>query len=136
MVRTSGSYRRIVERTGLCLGESDQVLEGSRRYGRMQRQENGGMRSIGDRRQILDWVIGHVAIQVLVYRDLRSRAEQDGISVGWRFGDRLRAYHAACSRPILHHHLLSETVFILQLLRNHTHEDVQTATGRKRHDYA
>ena len=60
--------------------------------------------------------------------------EQNGVTVGRRFGDGIRAYHAACSGTVVDDERLSE--LLAQHLGQDPGLDVGGAAGGKRHDDA
>lgn len=56
------------------------------------------------------------------------------MAIGIRFGDKCRGYGCSSARAVFHDDRLAQLNG--ELIQNHPRDDVDSATGRKRHDCA
>ncbi len=84
-----------------------------------------------DRREILDWIVGHLLVEPGIDCMRRHRRHQQRVTVGGRFRDDIGADVAARAGPVFHHERLSE-----QVRHSGAHDagdGVRRTTGRERH---
>ncbi len=87
-----------------------------------------------DRHEVLDGVVGQLAVERAVDAVGAHGAHEQRVAVGWRLGDDLRADVAARARAVVHHELLTEGA--AQFGRDGPREDVGGAAGGEGHDDA
>ena len=81
----------------------------------------------------VDRVVERLLVHGLALRVRADRAEHEGVAVGRRVGDALRAGHAAGAADVLDDHLLAED--FAHALRDDAAEHVGRAAGRERNDH-
>jgi hypothetical protein len=92
-------------------------------------------RKISDPRQrceIPHRVVGNALEQVGIGRMRAHRGHEDGVAVGCRARDRARRNRAVCSRLVIDHHRLLES--LAQLLADDTGGGIDAAARGERHD--
>jgi hypothetical protein len=84
-------------------GERDELLHGLRRHLGIDAENiRLGRRDVGDRLEITHHIEWHRLVKARIDHE-RARRHQDRVTVGRRFGDRLRADHAVGAGPVLDH---------------------------------
>ena len=130
MRRGAGARRRIVDAARLRLGVGDELLEVGHRQRRVHHQHQRDRGQLGDRREILDRVVGRL-LQAGVDRE-RDGGDQQGVAVGRGLGHDGGADRAAAARPVVDHGGLAPVV--VHALRDQPRDRVGGAAGDERHD--
>ena len=122
----------VVELAGRGLGARDQFGRVLRAVRGEHRQHRDGLRRQGDRREVVQRVVGQALVEVLVHHQRRVDCHEQGVAIGRRFGGRLRADDGVGARPVLDHDRLAPV--LAHLLADHPRHDVRRTAGGKRHD--
>jgi hypothetical protein len=81
----SGADRAVVELAGMRARKGDQLIDRSRRHGRVHHQHDGHAREQRDRLEILERIVGELGVEVGTDGEVGGGAERDGIAVGSGF---------------------------------------------------
>src|ERR1035437_9371972 len=87
-----------------------------------------------DRRQIFEWIVGKLLIEVRRNGQRGGRTEQDGITIGGSLGRDFRADDTTRSRPVIDDHRLAQRFG--ELLAYRARNDIRSSAWRVRRDEA
>ena len=108
MGRGAAARRGVVDAGRLRLGILDQLLDAFHRQRRVHHQHDRDRSELGDRREILDRVVGRL-LQAGVDRE-GDGGDQQRVTVGRGLGDDVGADRAAAARPVVNDGGLAPTV--------------------------
>ena len=117
--------------TGLRFQQRDQFLHIRRRQRGMHHQHVLRDGHHGDRRKVLDRIVGQLA-ETDVDRDRRDVTHDDRVTVGLRLCSQINADGAAGTAAIVDHHGMAPA--LTELLRQRARQKISAAARRQRHD--
>ena len=122
----------VIQRAGRGLGLGDQLLHRLRPGLAGHRQHRHGLGRGGDRREIVDRIVGQRLVEVLVHHQRGVDRHQQRVAVRRGFRHLLRPDHGVAAGPVVDDHRLAPV--LVHPLRQQPCGDIGRSAGRERHD--